>query len=174
MDYSGASNNDLPHTLMGPTDTVVLLESSSLGHSNLLGAGVDSEVHSKMLPTSEVPLVISSGAEVPPSQQSSVLGASIASGSRLPLVPSASDKELAMSLVDESASESSEESGPPIQSDLDVSELAYNTKLESACSRSLGLEIELEAEKKRSSKLRTVARCTHSQAEIFGARVEAL
>lgn len=41
---------------------------------------------------------------------------------------------------------------------LDVSELAHNTKLESACSRSLGLEIELEAEKKRMSKLGIVAR----------------
>lgn len=115
MDYSGTPNNDLPNTPVGPIDTIVLSNSASLGHSDLPGARADSVVHSEMLLTSKVPLVISSWAEVPSSQQPSVLGAFIAGGSRLPLVPSTSGKEPAMSPVVTSASESSAESDSPIQ-----------------------------------------------------------
>lgn len=45
---------------------------------------------------------------------------------------------------------------------LDVSELAHDSELVSANSRSRRLEIKLEAEKKKSSELRTVARCAYS------------
>ncbi|KAB1219857.1 hypothetical protein CJ030_MR3G009499 [Morella rubra] len=53
--------------------------------------------------------------EVPSSRQPSVLKASIAYGSRLPLVPSTSGKEPIVPPVDESALESSEEFDSPIQ-----------------------------------------------------------
>lgn len=61
VDYSNAPNNDFSSTLVDPTDIVVLSDSASLGHLNLPGAEVDSEVHCGVLLTSEVPLVISFG-----------------------------------------------------------------------------------------------------------------
>lgn len=65
MDYSGIPDNDLPNTPMGSTNIVVLSNSASLGHLDVPRAEADSEVHFKMFPTLEVPLVISSRVEMP-------------------------------------------------------------------------------------------------------------
>lgn len=65
MDYSGTPDNDLPNTPMGSTNIVVLSNSAFLGHSDVPRTEADSEVHFEMLPTLEVPLVISSRVEVP-------------------------------------------------------------------------------------------------------------
>lgn len=65
MDYSDAPNDDFPSTPMGPTDTVVLSDSSSFGQLDLLGTRVDSKVQFEMLLPSEVSPVVSSGVKVP-------------------------------------------------------------------------------------------------------------
>lgn len=115
MDYSDAPDDDLPSTPMSPTDTIVLSDSASLGQLDLLGARVDFEVQFEMLLPSEVPPVVSSGVKVPHLRQPSVLGASIAGGSGLTLVPSARGKEHVVYPASESSLESHESDSPTLR-----------------------------------------------------------
>lgn len=57
---------------------------------------------------------------------------------------------------------------------LDASEPVHDSELKSTQTRLLGLEIELAAEKKKLSELKTVTPCAHFQSEIFEARVKTL
>lgn len=66
--YSKVGDEGLPSTPLGPTNTVVLLDSSSLHGSNLHVATANSGVRSKMLPSLGVLPVASPSMAVPSSK----------------------------------------------------------------------------------------------------------
>lgn len=68
VDYSNVSDEGIPSTPLGPTNTVVLTDSPCSCGSNLPEATTNSGVCSKMLPSSGVLLVASPLVKMPSSQ----------------------------------------------------------------------------------------------------------